>query len=53
MPSQSMSLWFAERAGPALRFLERYVRKPMEGSTLDIKVFKPAKDYYMTIIKKD
>jgi len=53
MPSQSASLWLVERVEPALRFLEKYVRKPMEGTMLDRNVFKPAKDYYMTIRKKE
>eukprot|EP00961_Rhodomonas_salina_P299334 3938848-Rhodomonas_salina.1 len=34
-----------------LRALERYVRKPLEGSFLDTMVFSPSKMYYLQSVR--
>ena len=38
---------------PTLEFFEVYVRKPMEGTWLDTYIFKPAKEYYMKLRRRE
>jgi hypothetical protein len=38
---------------PTLVYLERYVRKPLEGSWFDVWIATPMKEYYIMAKRKD